>query len=216
LVERVADKLRHRIQLGDVRPGQRLESSRKLAEELGVSLPVVREALAALRAIGLVEIRHGVGVYVARRPPAAPVLRASRRRATRRELNELRRGLDGIIAAVAARRVTQHRMREMRFALEERAVASRSGDPDRFIDADLALHRWVAQASGNVLAASLHRMACVGLRSDLSAKARRLANDSRLDHLHAALVDAIEAGRVGSATRAATAIAWIEAEARPP
>jgi DNA-binding transcriptional regulator YhcF (GntR family) len=146
LAERAADQLRHRIQLGDVQPGQRLESSRMLAKELGVSLPVVREALAALRAIGLVEIRHGIGASVARRHRAAPVLRASRRRATRRELNELRRGLDAVMAAVAARRVTPHRMREMRFALEERALASRSGDPQRFTSADLEPHRWVALA----------------------------------------------------------------------
>ena len=214
--ERVADKIRRRIQSGDIGPGQRIESMRMLARELGVSLPVIREAMAALRAIGLVEVRHGVGVFVARRPRAAGVLKVANRRATRRELDELRTGLEGVIAARATRRGTPHRLREMRFALDERTLASRSGNPDAFTDADLEFHHRVAQAAGNALAMSLHRMACVGLRSQFSAKARRLASDRRLDDLHAALVDAIEAGRQGSAARAATAIAWIEAEARPP
>jgi len=214
--ERTADEIRRRIQSGDIRPGQKLESMPMLASELGVSLPVVREAMAALRAIGLVEVRHGVGVFVARRPRAASVLRAANRRATRRELDELRSGLEGVIAATATRRGTAHRLREVRFALGERSLASRSGNPDNFTDADLEFHHRVAQAAGNALAMSLHRLACVGLRSNLTAKARRLASDRRLADLHGALVDAIEAGRQASAARAAAAIAWIEAEARPP
>jgi DNA-binding FadR family transcriptional regulator len=187
-----------------------------VARELGVSLSTVREAMAALRAIGLVDVRHGVGVFVARRPRAARVLKAANRRATRTELDGLRSALEGVMAATATRRGTPHRLREMRFALEERSRASRSGNPDTFTDADLEFHHRVAQAAGNALAMSLHRMACVGLRSHLSAKARRLATDRRLNDLHARLVDAIEAGRQASAARAAAAIAWIEAEARPP
>jgi DNA-binding FadR family transcriptional regulator len=172
--------------------------------------------MAALRAIGLIEVRHGVGSFVARRPRAARVLKAANRRATRRELDELRSALEAVMAATATRRGTPHRLREMRFALGERSLASMSGNPEAFTDADLVFHHRVAQAAGNALATSLHRMACVGLRSHLSAKARRLASDRRLDALHAALVDAIESGRRGSAARAAAAIAWIEAEARPP
>jgi DNA-binding FadR family transcriptional regulator len=214
--ERTADEIRRRIQAGDIRPGQKLESMRMLARELGVSLPVVREAMAALRAIGLVEVRHGVGVFVARRPRAARVLKASNRRATRKELDGLRSGLEAVIAATATQRGTSHRLRELRFALDERSLASRSGNPDAFTDADLEFHHRVTQAAGNTLAMSLHRMACVGLRPQLRAKARRLAIDRRLDDLHAALVDAIEGGRQASASRAAAAIAWIEAEARPP
>ena len=214
--ERVADAIRHRIQSGDIGPGKRLESMRTLAGEAGVSLSVIREAMAALRANGLVDVRHGVGVFVARRPRAARVLKVANRRATRRELDELRSGLEGALAARATRRGTPHRLRELRFALGERSLASRSGSPDAFVDADIEFHHRVAQASGNALAISLHRMACVGLRSQFSARARSLATDRRLDSLHAALVDAIEAGRHASAARAASAIAWIEAEVRPP
>jgi DNA-binding FadR family transcriptional regulator len=212
----VADSIRRRIQSGDIGPGKRLESMRTLAREAGVSLPVIREAMAALRAIGLVDVRHGVGVFVARRPRAARVLKVANRRATRRELDELRASLEGAIAARATRRGTPHRLRELRFALGERSLASKSGSPEVFVDADIAFHHRVAQASENALAISLHRMACVGLRSQFSAKARSLATDRRLDSLHTALVDAIETGRHTSAARVASAIAWIEAEARPP
>jgi DNA-binding FadR family transcriptional regulator len=107
-------------------------------------------------------------------------------------------------------------LRELRFALGERSLASKSGSPDIFTSADLEFHHRVAQAAGNALAVSLHRMACVGLRSQLIAKARLLASDRRLDDLHAALVDAIEAGRQASAARAAATIAWIEGQAQPP
>jgi len=216
LAERASDQLRRRIQLGDLRPGQRLESTKTLAAELEVSLPVLREALAALRAVGMVEIRHGVGVFVTRRARPAAALKAARRRATRRELKELRRGLEKVIAETAAMRVTAHRLRELRLALGERSLASRWGDPVAYVDADLLFHRRVAQASGNVLGSSLHEMAGIGLRPELRAAAHRLVSDPRLEQLHAALVDAIERGRRGLAGRAASVIASIEMEARPP
>jgi DNA-binding FadR family transcriptional regulator len=216
LSQRASDRVRRKIQAGDLRPGQRLESSQILAAELGVSLPVLREALAALRAIGMVEIRHGVGVFVARRARPAAVLKAARRGATRKELNELRRGLEKVIAETAATRAKAARLRELRFALGERVLAGRSGDPAAFVDADLILHRRVAQASGNLLGSSLHQMASIGLRGELRAEAHRLASDERLEKLHAALVDAIERGRRGSAGRVAAVIASIETEAHPP
>jgi len=164
----------------------------------------------------MVEIRHGVGVFVARRARPAAALKAARRRATRRELNELRRGLEKVMAETAAMRVTAHRMRELRLALGERSLASRFGDPVAYVDADLLFHRRVAQASGNVLGSSLHDMAGIGLRPELRAAAHRLVSDPRLEQLHAALVDAIERGRGGLAGRAAALIASIEMEARPP
>jgi DNA-binding FadR family transcriptional regulator len=131
-------------------------------------------------------------------------------------LNELRRGLEKVIAETAATRATAARLRELRFALGERVLAGRSGDPGAFVDADLLLHRRVAQASGNLLGSSLHQMASIGLRGELRAEAHRLASDERLEKLHAALVDAIERGRRGSAGRVAAVIASIEMEAHPP
>ncbi len=65
LAERLARDFQDRL-LQPQRPGGRVPSVRKLAAELGVSVPTVRAAQALLAARGLLEIRHGSGVYVTR------------------------------------------------------------------------------------------------------------------------------------------------------
>src|ERR671931_893337 len=59
------------ITSGNIRPGARLPTEQELIAATGVSRTVVREAVAALRAEGLVVTRQGVGAFVpenARRP----------------------------------------------------------------------------------------------------------------------------------------------------
>ncbi len=64
LVTQVSNVLRQRIKRGEYPPGEKLPSEAKLTNEHGVSRTVVREAIAALRADGLVEPRQGAGVFV--------------------------------------------------------------------------------------------------------------------------------------------------------
>src|SRR5438067_3388632 len=74
-------------------PGARLPAERELAEQLHVSRPSVREALKALRVLGLVEVR-GRSTYVKAPAPArpleAPPLALPVAEAERRELHEFR------------------------------------------------------------------------------------------------------------------------------
>lgn len=56
----IVDRIRHLIREGELRPGARLPAERDLCDRFGVSRVVVREALRALEAVGLVEIRVGV------------------------------------------------------------------------------------------------------------------------------------------------------------
>ncbi|WP_256106038.1 GntR family transcriptional regulator [Streptomyces sp. ODS05-4] len=65
LYERIADA----IHAGAYPPGSTLPSEPKLAAELGVSRPALREALLLLQEDGLVSVRRGVGRTVADRPP---------------------------------------------------------------------------------------------------------------------------------------------------
>jgi GntR family transcriptional repressor for pyruvate dehydrogenase complex len=58
--------LRDRLLAGSLKPGDRLISERELASQLGVSRPIVREALRALTVLGIVEIRDRIGTVVTR------------------------------------------------------------------------------------------------------------------------------------------------------
>ncbi len=63
LYRQVAEQLRGLIEKGEYKPGARLPTERELAGLLGVSRPVVREALIALEVEGYVRIRVGSGIY---------------------------------------------------------------------------------------------------------------------------------------------------------
>ena len=64
LYQQVAQQLSELIRGGEFPSGGRLPSERDLARQLGVSRPVVREAVIALEIAGLVEVRTGSGIYV--------------------------------------------------------------------------------------------------------------------------------------------------------
>lgn len=64
IYEEVCEILHEKIQNGQLKPGDRLDSVENLAEQLQVSRSAVREALAALKAMGLIEIKQGSGTFV--------------------------------------------------------------------------------------------------------------------------------------------------------
>ena len=177
-------------------------------------MPVLREALAALAYLGMIEVRHGVGIFVAQRLRAARVLRVSQRRAHKAELHALRATMGAELAAAAAsRKRTDGQRLDLHLVLQERYRSVLGGDPASFVQADLDLHAFVAGIAGSPLHAALERMAGTGLRSDLAGRARTLALDDELNELHQTLVDAIDGSNPEAARRAAEAIAEAEAPA---
>jgi len=62
--EKVFAFFREALLSGSLRVGDRLLSERELALTLGVSRPVLREALRSLAMLGFLDIRHGKGAYV--------------------------------------------------------------------------------------------------------------------------------------------------------
>ncbi|KOY81466.1 FadR family transcriptional regulator [Lysinibacillus macroides] len=64
IYEEVSEILHEKIRAGLLKPGDRLDSVEQLAEQLQVSRSAVREALSALKAMGLIEIKQGSGTFV--------------------------------------------------------------------------------------------------------------------------------------------------------
>ena len=66
LFEEISIKIRRDLASGQLKPGDKLPPERDLAEQMGVGRPVVREALRALEACGLLEFRKGAtgGAFV--------------------------------------------------------------------------------------------------------------------------------------------------------
>lgn len=64
IYEQVADTLLESIKSGNYQVGDKIPSIQKLSKEYGVSVASVREALNALRTIGVLEIKQGYGTFV--------------------------------------------------------------------------------------------------------------------------------------------------------
>ncbi|MFE7210014.1 GntR family transcriptional regulator [Streptomyces sp. NPDC057611] len=77
LYQQVAAAIREAILTGEFAPDSLLPSEAQLMARYGVSRPTVRNAIAALRAEGLIDVRHGKGSFV--RSSGQPVLTLERR-----------------------------------------------------------------------------------------------------------------------------------------
>lgn len=64
LYQRVAEQIVGLVNAGEFLPGERLPAERELSIKLGVSRPVLREAMVALELAGVVDVRTGSGIYV--------------------------------------------------------------------------------------------------------------------------------------------------------
>src|SRR5689334_7686210 len=68
LTAELVDQLVSQIETGALSPGQRLPTEQSIVQATGVSRTVVREALASLRARGMITTRQGLGAFVATEP----------------------------------------------------------------------------------------------------------------------------------------------------
>src|SRR4051794_30812075 len=64
IYEEVAETLHEAIRNGTLKSGDKLDSVQQLAENFQVGRSAIREALSALRAMGLIEMKQGEGTYV--------------------------------------------------------------------------------------------------------------------------------------------------------
>src|SRR5687768_1187938 len=112
LYERVVEKVLELISSGAWKPGFRLPSERELSEAFGVSRTVVREAVKALEARGVLESATGSGVSVRRADfnmvsrSLQTYMQLSNKDDFEFRLNEVRRVLEVEMVALAAGRIT--------------------------------------------------------------------------------------------------------------
>lgn len=75
--ERIAADLRHRIETGEYRPGDRLPTYEELAAHYGTGHATIQAALRILRTEGLISVRKKAGITVRERPPVHLVQRGT-------------------------------------------------------------------------------------------------------------------------------------------
>lgn len=153
LPAQVARLLLDYLLAGNISPGARLPSERRLAEELGIGRSVVREALKSLGLLGLIEVRQGDGTYVKQLESELlpKVIEWGLLLGERRTLDlvEARQHLEVITAQLAAARRDEPDLVALREALQGMQAAE--GDIETFVSYDVAFHLRVAEAAGNTV-----------------------------------------------------------------
>lgn len=155
LADSVASELEKRILEGSLKSGDRLPAERLLALDLGVSRPSLREAMQKLVSRGLLTTRHGGGTYVTDRldahfvDPWQDMLKGNP--LLHRDLLEVRQMLESQAASLAADRATDADISRLDGVYSTLENSYERDDLSACIDADVAFHQAVAEATHNVL-----------------------------------------------------------------
>src|SRR5262252_2979642 len=149
LTHELVDRLTAEIIEGKLLPGSRLPTEQEMIATTGVSRTVVREAVAALRAEGLVITRQGVGAFVAPNPRRPFRLEGGDLDGLRQVIGvmELRTGVEVEAAGIAAERASAAHLQAIKKAYEELERAIARGDSG--VTEDFAFHRGIAEATEN-------------------------------------------------------------------
>jgi GntR family transcriptional regulator, transcriptional repressor for pyruvate dehydrogenase complex len=150
LAREVIERVSADITQGRLQPGARLPTEQEMMSALGVSRTVVREAVAALRAEGLVTTRQGVGAFVAPDAHLRPFRiepDGLRSIGSVLEIMELRLGIEVETAGLAAERARPARIRAIGAALDAIDKAIARDEPA--VAEDFAFHHAIAEATEN-------------------------------------------------------------------
>lgn len=155
--EEVCEILHEKIRAGKLKPGDRLDSVDYLAEQLQVSRSAVREALSALKAMGLIEIKQGSGTFVKQFPeqkidfPLSTSILAHKENVP--HLLEIRKIIEVGTVVRAARNRTEEDIERLQSILEKMKIAQGDGELGEKIDFEF--HMAIADASHNPLIPNL-------------------------------------------------------------
>ncbi len=176
-VAEITRKLLDFLLSGEVTPGTKIPSERQLAEALAVGRSSVREAIKSLNLLGLLDVRQGDGTYLSRSGsdllPRVIEWGLLLGESHVRDLLEARGELEIVVAGLAAERGDEQHVEAVGRQLE--AMRTAGSDVPSYVEADVAFHLAIAQASGNEVLQNL----LTSLRSLLGVWARRV-----LEHAH--------------------------------
>ena len=209
LYERLVDKILGLISSGAWKPGFRLPPERELSEAFGVSRTVVREAVKALEARGVLESTAGSGVSVRLADfnmvsrSLQTYMQLSNRVDFEIRLNEVRRVLEVEMVALAASRITPEQMTQLHQICKQ--MRERQNTAKQMAELDFRLHVTLAEATQNdlfkvLLAPLIHQLRdqIILTWEDFPRPAEEVFDQ------HEAIVTAVQNGNADAARQAMT------------
>ena len=199
--EQIIEQIEAMISNGALKPGDRIPSERDLATMLSVSRPSVREAITVLETMGFLESHQGGGTFVKTLTEESitdPLGRLLEHKDPEilRSLVEVRMGLEGWSAYLAAERANDEDIAEMHRLCDIMKKAAAKGSWDA--ETDSQFHYAITAASHNSLQMhvlrSIHTLFQATIRITLSEFYRQDGFIEMLQTQHSGITKAI-AGR---------------------
>jgi DNA-binding FadR family transcriptional regulator len=190
------EKVKEMIRSGELQPGTKLPRENELADRLGLSRSSLREAVRALAALNVVEVRQGDGTYVTSLTPEVlldvvgfgidlvtdPSLV---------EVFEVRRFLETAATAAAANSITDDELASLRECMDR---MTRAETVEELVRVDEEFHHIVSNATGNsVLVALMDNLSSRTLRARLWRGVVERGALERTKQWHRAILEGLEA-----------------------
>jgi DNA-binding FadR family transcriptional regulator len=151
LAQKTANEISRLIlETGEFGPGQKIPNENDLSVRFGVSRTTLRESIKTLAAGGILEVRRGLGTYVAAALPEKGGLSLPELNMIKvelKDLNEVRMIFEPKVAALACLRASDEELRRIA-ALEAEIARLMQADADT-TDADIAFHTAILRAAHN-------------------------------------------------------------------
>lgn len=186
--EYVATQIVEAIQRGELKIGDKLPSEQTMAESIGVSRPSIREALGALRIVGIIETINGVGTVVKKdqldllsgvgSQELSSILGYE---GNTFEILEARKVIEPAVAVYALENLTREHLSRVEGAMQMMFNAVKQKDYLEYHEANKRFHLSIANASQNsLLIQSVNSLLHLFTDSDFGAELRRryLTDDS--------------------------------------
>ncbi|OEU54090.1 MAG: hypothetical protein BA862_10485 [Desulfobulbaceae bacterium S3730MH12] len=164
------------IKSGQYGLGDKLPSEMEIADQAGVSRASVREALSALRLIGVIETKKGNGTYVKSNKFAFETEDAAifDHGANTFEILEARKVVEPVIAKLALEMIDKQHLEQIKVAIEAMEAEAGKNDFDSYHQANKRFHNAIAEATRNrSLINYVRSLQTVFIDSDFGAELRR-------------------------------------------
>jgi len=149
LADQVAAKLQQLIASDEYSKGDKIPTEPELMKRFGVGRSTIRESVRILANAGLLTVLQGKGTFVEDASIVTEPLHQRLRRANKKELNEVRHMLEISMVQKAAENRTEKEVKLMRALLNQRKKAIEAELPEECLNADIAFHLVIAEATKN-------------------------------------------------------------------
>lgn len=199
----VVNHVRELIERGSLQPGDKLPPERELARSLKMSRTSLRTGIGYLAAMGVIRIRHGVGIFVADGPPDFGGASLSFMRAlhgfTSSQVFEARILLEGNLAALAAERGKHAQFAALTNEVAEMFAAL--DNPAEYLIHDVLFHRLIAEAAGNPILAAIMETISSSMYDQRRRTVQRSTDLRESAEMHRTICRAVRARKPATARR---------------